>query len=177
MSKVTRRPSGPTLRRRDRKFQAAQGLAHIAAGALGQVYGRLVGDGHRGIPLGRQALHRAAHPLLHVPGGQALEFKDRAPGQQGIINVKIGILGGGGDQGDGPLLQAFQQTLLLLFVQILDLVQVEQDAPRPRQGADVLEHRLDIPGAAGRAVELVQGHAAVLGNDPATVVLPVPDGP
>jgi len=55
--------------------------------------------------------------------------------------------------------------LLLFLVQILDLIEVQQDAPRPGQCADILEHRLDIPRAAGSAVELVQRHAAVLGND------------
>ena len=55
--------------------------------------------------------------------------------------------------------------MLLFLVQILDLIEVQQDAPRPGQCADILEHCLDIPGAAGGAVELVQGHAAVLGNN------------
>ena len=148
-----------------RKFQAAQSLAHIAAGALGQILSRLGGDGHL-LPLRRQPVHRMADPLFHIPGRQAFELKDGAPGQQRIINVEIGVLGGGSDQGDRPLLQAFQQALLLFLVQILDLVQIQQDAPRPGQGADVLEHRLDVPRAAGGAVELVQGHAAVFRNDP-----------
>ena len=71
----------------------------------------------------------------------------------------------GGDQGDAAVLDTFQQALLLLFVQVLDLVQIQQNAARRCQRADILEHCLDIPGAAGGAVELVQGHAAVLGND------------
>ena len=48
---------------------------------------------------------------------------------------------------------------------MLEYVQIQQDAARPRQRADVLEHRLDVAGAAGSAVELVQSHAAVLCDD------------
>ena len=71
----------------------------------------------------------------------------------------------GCNEGDRAVLDALQQALLLLFVQVLDLVQIQQDAARPRQRADVLEHRLDVAGAAGSAVELVQSHAAVLCDD------------
>ena len=89
----------------------------------------------------------------------------RGSSNQRIIDVKIRVLGRGGDEGHAAVLDALQQALLLLFVQVLDLVQIQQDAARPRQRADVLEHRLDVAGAAGGAVELVEGHAAVLRND------------
>ena len=47
----------------------------------------------------------------------------------------------------------------------ITLEMIQQDAARPRQRANVLEHRLDVAGAAGSAVELVQSHAAVLCDD------------
>ena len=151
--------------RRDCKVQTAQRLAQIAPGAFGQIGTGVLVHAYRHLfPFGK-ALHGVAHPALHVRCGKGLELKHRAAGKQRVIDVEIGVLGGGGDQGDAAVLDTFQKALLLLFVQVLDLVQIQQYAARRCQRADILEHRLDIPGAAGGAVELVQGHAAVLGND------------
>ena len=150
---------------RDCKVQTAQRLAQIAPGAFGQIGTGVLVHAHRHLlPLGK-ALHGVAHPALHIRCGKGLELKHSAAGKQGIIDVKIGVLGGGSNQGDAAVLDALQKALLLLFVQVLDLVQIQQNAARRCQRADILEHRLDIPCAAGGAVELVQGHAAVLGND------------
>ena len=150
---------------RDRKVQTAQRLAQIAPGAFGQIGAGVLVHAYRHLfPFGK-ALHGVAYPALHVRCGKGLELKHRAAGKQRIIDVKIGVLSGGGDQGDATVLDTFQKALLLLFVQVLDLVQIQQNAARRCQRADILEHRLDIPGAAGGAVELVQGHAAVLGNN------------
>ena len=102
---------------------------------------------------------------FHVGGGEGLELEHRTAGQQCIIDVKVRVLGGGGNEGDRTVLDALQKALLLLFVQVLDLVQIQQDASRTCQRADILEHRLDVASAAGSAVELMEGHAAVLGDD------------
>ena len=53
-----------------------------------------------------------------------LELEHRAAGQQGVIDVEIGILGGAGDHGDLAVLQKLQQALLLLLVEVLDLIQI-----------------------------------------------------
>ena len=151
--------------RRDRKIQAAQRLAQIAARTLGKIGTGVLVHAHRGVPPLRQLFEGIVQALLHVGGGQGFELEHRAPGQQCIIDVEIRVLGGGCNEGDRAVLDALQQALLLLFVQVLDLVQIQQDAARPRQRADVLEHRLDVAGAAGSAVELVQSHAAVLCDD------------
>ena len=150
---------------RDRKVQTAQRLAQIAAGAFGQIGTGVLVHAHRHLLALGKALHGIAHPALHVRCGKGLELKHRAAGKQRVINVEIGVFGGGSDQGDAAVLDTFQQALLLLFIQVLDLVQIQQNAARRCQRADILEYCLDIPGAAGGAVELVQGHAAVLGND------------
>ena len=150
---------------RDRKVQTAQRLAQIAPGAFGQIGAGVLVHAYRHLfPLGK-ALHGVAHPALHIRCGKGLELKHRAAGKQGVIDVEIGVLGGGRNQGNAAVLDTLQKALLLLFVQVLDLVQIQQNAARCCQRADILEHRLDIPGTAGGAVELVQGHAAVLGNN------------
>ena len=149
-----------------RKIQTAQCLTKVSASAFGKVgAGVLIHLDPDVLPFGK-LLQGVVKPLFHVRRRQRLELKHSAPGQQRIIDVEIGVFGGGGNEGHRAVLDALQQALLLLFVQVLDLIQIQQDAPCPCQCADVLQHCLDIPGAAGGAVELMQGHAAVLGNDP-----------
>ena len=152
-------------RRRHCKIKAPQCLAQIAARALCKIgTGIVLHPDGRALTL-RKLFQGVPQPLLHIRSCQRFEFKHGAAGKQCIIDVKIRVLSGGGDQGHRAVLNALQQALLLLLVQILNLIEVQQDAPRPGQCADILEHRLDIPRAAGSSVELVQRHAAVLGND------------
>ena len=152
-------------RRRYRKIQTAQCFAQIAACALCKVGTGILVHIELRFPVSRELLHRIVQTALHIRCRQSLELEHRAPGQQRIINVEVRIFGGGCNQRHRAVLNAFQQALLLLFVQILDLVQIQQDAARSRQRTDVLEHRLDVPCAAGCAVQLVQCHTAVFCND------------
>ena len=63
-----------------------------------------------------------------------------------VIYIKVGVFRGGGNEGDSALLNTFQQALLLTLVKILDLVQIQQNAARRPQCADVCEHGLDVAG-------------------------------
>ena len=103
--------------------------------------------------------------LADVGGGQCLELKHRAAGKQRVVYIKVWVLGGGGNQGDGALLYTFQQALLLALVEVLDLVQIQQNAAVGTQGADVVQHRLDVAGGGGGAVKFVQFHAAACSDD------------
>ena len=151
--------------RRHHEIEAAQRLAQIAPRALGEVGTGVLVHRH-GLRLGRRELFQSvADAPLHIGGRERLELEHGAAGQQRIIDVKVGVLRRGGDEGDGAVLDALQEALLLLFVEVLYLVEVEQDAPCPGQCADVLQHGLDVAGAAGGAVELMESHPAVLGDD------------
>ena len=108
----------------DGKFQIAQRLAHIAARTLGQVFQRVVGNEHGRLVLSPEARSGAAQPGADVVGGQGFELKYRAAGQKRVVYIKVGILCGGGNQGDGTLLHTFQKALLLSLVKILYLVKI-----------------------------------------------------
>ena len=150
---------------RHRKIKTAQRLAQVAACALGKVgTGILVHADLCALPF-RKLFQCIVHPTLHIRRRKRFELKHRAAGQQRIINVEVWIFGGGCNERHRAVLNAFQQALLLFFVQVLDLVQIQQDASRTCQRADILEHRLDVPGAAGSAIELMQRHTAVFCND------------
>ena len=96
---------------------------------------------------------------------QGLELKHRAARQQGVIYIKVGILGGGSDEGDGSLFHTFQKALLLALVEVLNLVQIQKDTACRAKYADIRQHRLDITGGGRGAVELVQLHTAARCND------------
>ena len=111
-----------------------------------------------------------------VGSGHGLEFKHRAPAEQGGIDVKVGIFGGGGDQGNRPVLHKFQQGLLLLFVEVLDLVQIQQHAARRQQRPHVPDDALHILKGGGGGVELVQRAVGPFGDDVGNGGLPGPGG-
>ena len=94
----------------------------------------------------RELFQGVADAPLHIGGGEGLELKYRTAGQQCIIDVKVRVLGGGGNEGDSALLNTFQQALLLTLVKVLDLIQIQQNAARCPQCADVCQHGLDIAG-------------------------------
>ena len=151
--------------RRNRKVQTAQRLAQVAARTLCQILAGIFFQNDI-LPLGfRKFGDGIVQPALHIRCRQRFEFKYRAAGQQCIIDVKIRVFRSRGNEGDCAVFNTFQQALLLLFVQVLDLIQIEQDASRPGQGADVFQHGLDIPRPAGSTIELMQGHAAVLSDN------------
>ena len=115
------------------------------------------------------ALLLDAQGTLHGGTGllrrQGLELEHRAAGQQGVIDVEIGILGGAGDHGDLAVLQKLQQALLLLLVEVLDLIQIQQNAIRGHHGIHVGDDGLDIRQAGGGGVEMVQRLLRPLGDD------------
>ena len=130
----------------DGKFQIADRLTHVAASALGQIVKGIFRNENRRLILSAQPCGSAAQTGTNIVGGQRLEFKHRAAGQQGVIYIKVGIFRGGGNKGDSALLNTFQQALLLTLVKVLDLVQIQQNAARCSQCADVCQHGLDIAG-------------------------------
>ena len=103
-----------------------------------------------------QIAHGAANCLLHARRRDRLELKDRASGQNGVIDVEIWILRRGCDQGDLSVFDVFQQRLLLLFIEVLDLVEIEQNAVRSQKRVQLGIDLLDISGGGRRRVELAE---------------------
>ena len=164
---VKRDGARPVFRRGrgDGKFQIPQRLAHIPAGAFRQIVQRVLRDEHRDLVLRAQPGGGVLQAHTHIGGGERLELKHCAAGQQRVVYIKIRILGGGGDQRDGALLHTFQKALLLALVEILDLIQIQQNAAAAAQRTDLAEHRFDVAGGGGGAVELVQAHPAARRDD------------
>ena len=93
--------------------------------------------------------------------GGGPELKNGAARKDGVVDVKIGVFRGGGDEGDAAVLDKLQQGLLLLFVKILDLVQIQQCTGGTEKRIGLRCSRRSVR----RAIIF------------ATVVLPMPEGP
>ena len=149
----------------EQQLHRVHGLAHIAPAGGGNVFPHAILAVH----LRAQALpHEPDTPVdggQHVGGLDGLEFKHGRPAEHRIIHVKIGVLRGGGDQGDLAILHKFQQRLLLLLVEVLNLVQIEQHPIGGQHGADVLDDVLDIRDGGRGGVEPVEGPVGAPGDD------------
>ena len=98
-----------------------------------------------------QIADRARDRLPNTGGRDGLELKDRASRQNGVVDIKIRIFRRRGDQRDLAVFDVLQQRLLLLFVEILDLVKVEQHAVRRHEGVELGIDLLDVArGGRGR---------------------------
>ena len=105
------------------------------------------------------------HRRAHLGGGELLELKDSGAGEHRVVHVKVGIFRGGGDEGHVPVLHYLQQGLLLLFVEVLDLIQVEQDAVGGQHGAHLGNNVLDVGQGGGGGIHPPQGAPRPAGDE------------
>ena len=147
------------------QLHGVDGLAHVAAAPGGNEarHLRLPGQGQ-----GAAAADDVQGPLhggQRLLRRQGLELKHRAAGQQGVVYIEIRVLRGRGDQGDLAVFHELQQALLLLFVEILDLVQVQQHPVGGQHGVHIGDDGLHILQRRGGGVQVVQGLLRALGDD------------
>ena len=116
----------------------------------------LIPDGEGERPLDRP---------LHIPRFDGLELKHRAAAQNRVVDVKIGVLGRGRDQRYFAGLDELQKALLLLFVEILDLIQIHQRTVGREEGIQLVDDRLDIRDARRGGVEMIQLAVGLLCDD------------
>ena len=96
--------------------------------------------------------HRRAD-LLRRDG---FELKYAAAGKQRVVHIEKRIFRGGSDEGQGSVLHKFQQALLLLFVEILDLIQIQQDAAGGQQRPHIRNDVLHVLQGRRGGVQTVQ---------------------
>ena len=149
----------------EEQLQRVHRLAHVASAGGGDIVGHARGkaDGlaaalvcQRDRPFGRAG---------DVGGGDGLELEDRRAAQNRAEHAEIRIFGRRGDQRDAAVLDELQQALLLLFVEILDLVKIQQHAARREQGVELGNDLLDVRDAGCRGVELAQRAVRLFRDD------------
>ena len=159
------------------ELHRVHGLAHVPAAGVGDVpgHGLLPDEGQ-----GALRFHQGQGPLhggQDLGGGDGFELEHCAPAEKGRVDVEVGVLSGGGDEGDGPVLHKLQQGLLLLLVEVLDLVQVQQHTAGRQQRSHVADDVLDVLEGRRGGVETVQGLLCPLRNDVGDGGLPRAGGP
>ena len=143
-------------RGRIKKLDSVERLTDIAAAGLRDVllHAGLWQDGHAVARF--EIVERPADRALRLVLFHGLEFKHGRARQNGVIDVKIRIFRCGRDERDLAVFDVFQQRLLLLFVEILDLVEIQQNAVRREERVKLGINFLDIGGGRSRRVELAQ---------------------
>ena len=155
----------PGLCRLAEELHGVDGLPDIAAAGGGDGGGDAVlpaeGQGGPALLNGQGPLHGDLDLLrLH-----RLELEDRGPGEEGAVDVEIGVLRSGGDEGQLTVLHELQQGLLLLLVEVLDLIQVQKDAAGGQEGPHVGDDVLDVLEGGCGGVEPVEGLVGALGDE------------
>ncbi len=137
------------------QLRPVDGLAHIAAAGGGQVIPHIIRclDGHAVALL--QQPEGTVYRRSNLLGRDRFELKDGGAGEDGIENGEVGVLRGGSDDGDLAVLHELQQGLLLLFIEILDLIQVEQHPVGRQQGVNISDDLPNVRNGGGGGVEPV----------------------
>lgn len=116
------------------RLDGVERLAHIPPAGGRNVFRNPILEGIAAV----EKLLRLAEGTHHRPRRLGRldrpELKDGAARKNRAIDIKIGIFRRRGDQGDAAILDRFEQRLLLLFIEILDLVEVEQNAAASIKG-------------------------------------------
>ena len=146
-------------------LQKSYGAADVASRSLGQAQSHLVREDGGGAALGIEMIQGAAEHLEALGGRDGLEFKEGGAGDNGVVDVEMGVFGGGGDEGDAAVLHVLQKGLLLLTVEVLDLVQVEQDAARSEHALGLRQDVFYVLQGGCRRVELVEFHTRLRRDD------------
>ena len=91
-----------------------------------------------------------------VSAGQVLDRLASAFRNASRVDDEIGVLGRRANQRYAAVLNIFEQALLLLFVEILDLVNVQNDAARVHQRVGARKNVLDLTGGSDRRIDFIQ---------------------
>jgi len=85
-----------------------------------------------------------------------LEFKHRRARQDSVVDIEIRVFRRRCNECDLAVFNILQQRLLLFFVEILDLVQIQQYAVRREERVQLGINLLNVSGGRGRCVEFAQ---------------------
>ena len=135
-------------------LEPVEGRPGVAVGPGGQVGGGVLVDREASVAAGQAPDGVGQRPVDQRPqvvGGQRLQPEQRRAAPQRPVDLEEGVLGGGADQREEPVLHVGEEGVLLGAVEAVDLVQ-EQDralAPLPQPGAGPLHHLPHLLHAGG----------------------------
>ena len=147
------------------QLHSVQCLAHIAAAAPCDPAADTLCQMQRCAKLLLHQTEAACHRTLQLLRRNRLELKHRGTADEGIVDGEMGVLCGGGDEGNLSVFHVLQKQLLLFLVEILDFVQIEQDAVHAGERPHLCHHIPDVCGRRRGTVQLVECHGGAVGDD------------
>ena len=149
----------------DDQLHGVQCLAHIAAAAPCDPAANVLCQMQRCAKLLLHQMEATCYRTLQLLRRDRLELKHRGTADEGIVDGEIGVLRGGGDEGDLSVFHVLQEQLLLFLVEILDFVQIEQDAVHAGERPHLRHHIPNVCGRRRGAVQLVERHGGAVSDD------------
>ena len=146
-------------------FHGVHGLADITAAGTGDIFqcAPLHNRGQCGTVF--HELHSPLHRLQCRRGINLLKLENGGTAENCIKHIEIGIFRGRCNERNLAVFDILQQTLLLLFIERLNLIQVQQNAIGGHKGIQLGHDFLDIGGGRCGGVQFVKGTVGLLGND------------
>ena len=139
------------------QLHGVDGLAHVPAAALRDVPLHAVLQMRlHALALAEDA-HRARDGGEHLLRRHGFELENRAAAQKRVVNVKVRVFRRRGDEGYPPVLDELEQALLLLFVEVLYLVEIEQHAAGGEHGVQLGDDGLYVVQRGVGGVQPAEG--------------------
>ena len=121
-----------------------EGFPHIPPAAAGNVLGHPLLPADPPLPVLAHFPDSPKHHRQNLLRRHRLKGKDRGPAEHRVVNVEIGILRGGGNEGQFSRFHKLQQGLLLLLIEILNLIQIQHHPLRCQQSPHIRGDGLDV---------------------------------
>ena len=150
---------------RKQQLDRVERLAHIAAaGPAYPLHDARLKLRRFTLALGEDG-KRAHNGRLGLLRRNGLELEHRRAAEDSAEHAEIGVFRRRGDERDAPVLDKLQQRLLLLFVEILDLVKIQQHSAGSQQRVKLGDDLFYVGKPGGRCVQLAQGAVGFFRDD------------
>ena len=153
------------LRGQGAEFHCIHRFAHVPAAGSGDVFHHAVLQAQRAVQVLFHHMECPLHRRTDFFRLYRLKFKHGGPAQNRIIDIKIWILRCRSDQSNLPVFDEFQKRLLLFFIKVLDLVQIEQHAVHCVQTVQARNHFADVRGRSSGPVQFAEFAVGLLCDD------------
>ena len=150
------------------KFEGGEGLAGVPIGFFREMLQRVIICLDRALPEpAGGVMDGPSEELDKVDGVERFELEYLRAGNEGGVDVEIGIMGGSPDEAYGAALKVWKQDVLLGLVEAVDLVDEEHRAlvSQLGEGSGLFDLGPDIRYIGFDAVESLEAGASGVGNN------------
>jgi len=125
-------------------FDGVDGFPDVAAARTRDEFAHTVLCFDFFLHFGGEVIEGAVDGRQNFLRGQRFKFKNSRAAEHRVVDVKIRVFRCRGNERNRTVLDELKQRLLLLFVEILNLVEVQQDAVGREDGVNLRYDGLDV---------------------------------